>query len=280
MDIQELFENAKFKLDEVEYLNHYTNLESLHYILRNKSLKLSRIDKVNDLIEHSRMDVFEDRKGFVSCFTRRQKESFFFWKVYSHKQEKDIGIRISFPSEIASLNEFFFDPECTRPIPFTEISDIQHCSYNLEEDWGFRHFGFYNVVYIDDLAELKYEDTELKEFLKDCVTACRLSPEKHHLPCIVKTKEWDSEEEVRITVFLRPKGQETVPARTCFGNDIYPQPFFDNIYLKLTPSLLENCVFTISPFNSTSYNMVAESILRLASVSPSNIVRSLMAVRL
>lgn len=279
IDIQRVFENSKFIADEIEYLNHYTSLDSLRFILKNKSLKLTRIDKVNDLLEYSRMDAFDDKKGFVSCLTKRQRESFFFWKTYSHKQEGSIGVRISFPPEVAFSHEFFFDSECLRPIPIVKETDFDYCQYDKEADWGVRLFSPFNVNYISDLNDLKYEDEVLRDFLDGCVTACRLSPERHYLPGIVKTKEWDSEEEVRIVAFLRPKGRETVNAKTCFGIDDYPQPFFDTIYLRVPQCLLEECIFTISPISEEKYDDVVESITNMLSVPKVNIRRSVMSVR-
>ena len=225
------------------------------------------------------MDAFDDKKGFVSCFTKRQRESFFFWKTYSHRQEGCIGVRISFPPEVAFLNEFFFDSECVRPINFVRETDFDYYQYDKETDWGVRLFSPFNVNYINDLDNLKYEDEVLKDLFDGCVTACRLSTVKHHLPCIVKTKEWDSEEEVRIVAFLRPKGRETVLAKTCFGIDRYPQPFFDSIYLRIPLCLFEKCIFTISPISLEKYDDVVESITSAVSVPRDNIRRSVMSVR-
>lgn len=279
IDVQSIFENSKFIADEVEFINHYTSLDTLQYILRNKSLRLNRIDQVNDLLEHSRMDSFDDKKGFVSCFTKRQRESFFFWKTYSHRQEGGIGVRISFPPEVAFLNEFFFDSECMRPIPIVKETDFNYGQYAEYEDWGVRYSSPHNVVYLDNLGDLKYEDDIIKHFLNGCVTACKLSPERHHLPGIVKTKEWDSEEEVRLLAFLRPKGSETVLAKTCFGEDKYPQPGFDSIFIRLPSNLLERVIITVSPVSLASYDYVFETIMQYDSILPTNVVRSIMAIR-
>lgn len=279
VDIQRIFENSKFITDEIEYLHHYTNLSSLEMILKNKSLMFNRIDKVNDLVEHSRIDVFDDKKGFVSCFTKRQYESYFFWKAYSNKQEGSIGVRISFPSEVAFLKELFFDSECMRPIRIAKETDFDYCQYDKETDWGVQFFSPFKVYYINDINDLKYEDETLKAFLDGCVTACRLSPVKHHLPYIVKTKEWDMEEEVRMVAIFRPKGRVNVLAKTSFGIDDYPQPFFDSIYLRMPQSLLEKCIFTISPLSIEKYDDVVELITSTLSVPQENIRRSVMSVR-
>lgn len=279
IDIGTIFENSKFKADEVSYLNHYTSLCSLETILKNKSFMFNRIDKVNDLIEHSRIDIFDDRKVFVSCFTKRQNESYFFWKSYSHKQEGRIGIRISFPPEVAALNEFFFDSECTRTIPFVDRTEFNYDSYSEEQDWGIRLFGTFNVHYLTNLNDLTYEDSNLKEFLEGCVTTCRLPSRKHHLPGIVKTVEWDSEEEVRTVVFMRPKGPETILARPSDGDvDKNPQPSFDSLFLSLPTYLLEKCIFTVSPLNTDNYNHVVETINGLVHVPAENIRRSVLSI--
>ena len=48
---KELTESAKLH----EYVYHYTNFNALKKILKNNSLRLSSLDKVNDSLENSRI---------------------------------------------------------------------------------------------------------------------------------------------------------------------------------------------------------------------------------
>jgi hypothetical protein len=247
MNFFELFENAQLRALDYEYVNHYTTLDTLEIILKNQSLMLNRIDRVNDAIEYKRIDDFQNRKGFISCFTGRQRESYFFWKVYSHKCRDQIGVRISFPADILRLNDFFFDPLCTIPLPIIKRTNIKINRNDRVSDWGLLNNYAVKVVYADNLKDYTYVDDFLKNTFGDCVNFRGQTFEKNALPCLVKSSEWDTEEEIRILALVRPKGMETILGKTCFVKNTYPQPFFENIFLKIPQSILKKCIFTVSP---------------------------------
>mgnify|MGYP006869415892 CR=1 FL=1 len=225
MNLKAVFKTSKFNSNNVHYLNHYTTMSAVRCILANRSLRLSRIDKVNDLLESTRVDRFEKLKGFVGCFTKRQEESYFFWKVYSMQKSDDVGIRITFPADVVNLNSFFFDPQCTSSIPIVTRTNFDHKSYNHDVDWGILANNAYKILYVDNLRKFRYEDSSLKKFLFNCVMSDR-NFTRNALPYIVKTDAWNQEEEVRLLAQVRPIGQETILGRTLDMPNFYPQPPF------------------------------------------------------
>lgn len=80
-----------------EYLFHYTSIENLCLILKNKSLRFSRLDKVNDPEEALTKD-FPPAKVFVYLsswtFEEDNDESLPLWKWYSSDMK---GVRIRLP---------------------------------------------------------------------------------------------------------------------------------------------------------------------------------------
>lgn len=80
-----------------DYLFHYTSIEKLCLILKNKSLRFSRLDKVNDPEEALTRD-FPPAKFFtyVSSWTFEEEnvESLPLWKMYSSNMK---GVRIRLP---------------------------------------------------------------------------------------------------------------------------------------------------------------------------------------
>lgn len=71
---------------------HYTSLIALENIVRNKTFRLNRIDKVNDLREGSYLGSKDDcARCFIGCFSYQERESIRQWNMYT---EEDIGVRI------------------------------------------------------------------------------------------------------------------------------------------------------------------------------------------
>lgn len=78
--------------DHPKYLFHYTSVENLCLILKNRSIKFNRLDKVNDPDE-GLTKFFPDSKSFtyVSCWTSEERESLPLWNMYSADMK---GVRI------------------------------------------------------------------------------------------------------------------------------------------------------------------------------------------
>ncbi len=80
-------------------LYHYTNIETLALILKNKTIRFNRLDQVNDL-EEGRSECSGVKIGqyiFVSCWTEDQEESIPLWRLYT---EKGVGVRIGIDKEM------------------------------------------------------------------------------------------------------------------------------------------------------------------------------------
>jgi len=84
--------------DLPKYLYHYTSIENLSLILRNKTLRFIRLDKVNDPDEAITKH-FPNAKYFlyVSCWTSEKEETLPMWKMYSNDMK---GVRIRLPINI------------------------------------------------------------------------------------------------------------------------------------------------------------------------------------
>ncbi len=79
------------------HLFHYTSIANLCLILRNKTIRFQRLDKVNDP-EEAKTESFRDAKYFtyVSCWTAEKDdaESISLWNMYSSDMK---GVRIRLP---------------------------------------------------------------------------------------------------------------------------------------------------------------------------------------
>jgi hypothetical protein len=80
-----------------ETLYHYTSIETLALILKNRNIKFSRLDYVNDPQEGVANDYGNfSQYIFVSCWTDLNEESIAFWNIYT-PNAKGIRIGLDFP---------------------------------------------------------------------------------------------------------------------------------------------------------------------------------------
>jgi hypothetical protein len=79
-----------------EVLYHYTSIETLALILANKTLRLSRLDGVNDPEEASASDLPNAQTlVFASCWTAQARESLAMWRMYTPDMQ---GVRLALPN--------------------------------------------------------------------------------------------------------------------------------------------------------------------------------------
>ena len=89
------------------YLYHYTSIETLIYILKNRTIRFNSLSQVDDLNEGKSEDF--DSIGnyvFISCWTELREESIPFWNMYTDKMK---GVRIKLPSDLFNNYEIDFN---------------------------------------------------------------------------------------------------------------------------------------------------------------------------
>lgn len=78
-----------------DLIHHYTNINTLALILKNKTIRFNRLDKLDDISEEESFNVLKISKYFfVSCWTYDHEESIPQWNMYT---EKMAGVRITLP---------------------------------------------------------------------------------------------------------------------------------------------------------------------------------------
>lgn len=78
---------------------HYTNIETLALILKNKTIRFNRLDRVDDL-EEGKSECSGIKVGqyiFVSCWTEDPEESIPLWRMYT---DKGVGVRIGLEKDM------------------------------------------------------------------------------------------------------------------------------------------------------------------------------------
>lgn len=112
------------KEEKVEYLYHYTSVETLLLILKNKTIAFNSLQNVDDLEECESQDIQQIGKVcYVSCWTNESTESIPMWSMYTPDMQ---GVRIKlkvFPFEKYNFKkgEYHFLEDCETYINYEKI---------------------------------------------------------------------------------------------------------------------------------------------------------------
>lgn len=196
------------------YLYHYTNLCALKCILSNKSLRLSRLDIVNDSEENKRITSLWNSKLFVLCFTYDLNNQEYFFQKYGK-------IRLAFDKDAVDFDNIYFNPELTHKFVFGKETNLNYHSYSSASDW---------CVYDKTLADVFYTDNMDDHIAEDGFESnAGLIKFKKGLDNKNECRNWEQERETRLRVALRPIGPENV---LCGSRIVQPTPDFKYVYIK------------------------------------------------
>ena len=79
-------------MDSCEYLYHYTNIETLALILKNRTIRFNSLDKMDDLQEQQTADIKNiGQFCYISSWTEDDTESIPMWNMYA---SLNLGVRI------------------------------------------------------------------------------------------------------------------------------------------------------------------------------------------
>lgn len=133
-------------------LYHYTSVNTLYYILKNKTIRFNRLDKVDDIDEgellYGECNIKLGQYAFVSCWTKEEQENICLWDMYNSMK----GVRITLDSDMFQLNNI-------KGIdPVYNVLGEDDYLVKREEMVGSDYFvlplygkdQFYNVQYEDD----------------------------------------------------------------------------------------------------------------------------------
>lgn len=69
----------------MDYIHHYTNINTLALILKNKKIRFNRLDRVDDMSEAKALRGYNlSQYLFVSCWTDSEEESIPQWHMYTN----------------------------------------------------------------------------------------------------------------------------------------------------------------------------------------------------
>lgn len=168
---------------------HYTAFESLIMILKNRSLRLSRYDLMNDYAEKELSKCIEGDLRYIISFAHT-KESVAMWALYG--KSSSLRLRLEFPIEVllnSIDNNFFFDSEKKKKIPIFGTAPVS-------ADYTKKGFTYSKVVYYDK----KKHSFRIEEHPQKTITVTNEMIQA--LAGTIKYDSWEYEKESRIAVVL------------------------------------------------------------------------------
>lgn len=254
----------------VEYLYHYTSIEKLALILKNRTIRLNPLDKMDDLQEQKTADVENIGKFvFISSWTDDTTESIPMWKMYTDPSagvriklrknpflwhgtrgtelEKAIGIpAIDEKSRNANVNTFL------------DLSKMIAGGYFSAQGWGGEILN--KVSYTDDISKLEPRIVNIADG--------KISMNIQALGRY-KNTHWEFQKEWRyimtfISLNLRA-GMDVVEqlvaqsmAKMIQGNEAPPFRFFD---LDIDPRYFAEMEITCSPQMTAGNRILLETLV-------------------
>lgn len=245
-------------------LYHYTNIETLALILKNKTIRFNRLDQVDDL-EEGHIECSGMQPGlysFVSCWTDDPEESIPLWRMYT---DKGVGVRIGLDKEMFRQYQYHnrdvvdgtaiqTDGVLSKPIsPNKIITPDMWILPNFNDGVFFR-----KVIYVDDVSKamedaVKRENNIIKQF-----SISQFS--------LYKNKRWEFQNESRfaLTIFPKPSNLSTGSPSyskwlTSAINRCEPAPinYFD---LDLDLEALKKMDITLCPRMNEGHKTIVESL--------------------
>ena len=167
-------------------LFHYTSIEALALILKNKTIRFNRLDCVDDLEESmygsGPNDIKLGQYQFVSCWTKDCEENIALWKMYTSNK----GVRIC------------LDSDMFKTYPILKSKAISY----FEEPMAFgEDYMLTPVMNIAQLYDVQYVP-DAKEVIKS------LMDEKGNINTkdvgLYKNRQWQFQKESRFKVVMLP----------------------------------------------------------------------------
>lgn len=246
-------------------IHHYTSIDSLALILKNKTIRFNRLDNVDDMDEArtESSGIKFSKYTFVSCWTNGEEESIPLWKIYTGKDMKGVKISLDhdmfkkylikkgrYPGiEVLDEGDFF------SRIPFEKlIGDKYLVNPTINND----DFFFRPIKYIDNVHE---EYNKIAKVSNTGLGGINVSTRDMGL---YKHKHWAFQKEYRFTITIFPTGSnDPIMASIIMGTAIssnldVPFMYYD---LNLSDSSLDSLTITLSPTCTEAERAIVESLV-------------------
>ena len=255
---------------------HYTNIDVLALILKNRTLRFTRLDQMDDPEECNFVSngVNLGQYTFVSCWTEVKEESIPMWKMYTKDKW---GIRISLEkeglfrtytdheyisqnnvvTEVGKEVRFLLDPKL-------RFNQTEYLPPFLTDDYDKCHF-YRKIQYVDDITTYADNCVQIPDDENsDAITLItdKVGSYKH--------KRWAFQEESRFVMFFMPgnsfpyhhDSEKFISAQRQIIRDVKRNKELKFSYydMNLSDGAFEHLVITMSPFCDDAQWAIVEAL--------------------
>ena len=260
-------------------LYHYTSIDNLALILKNRTIRFSRLDCVDDVEESSVYDgviVPMGKYTFVSCWTDNEEESIPLWNLYTPKMK---GVRIKMCSSDMFL-KYKYKPGIYNTTSGTVTINNEELEtyFPLEEQFnhiytilnqGLESDDFIRKVeYLADYKELSQSAINLTgEASKPFLDINTREVGKY------KNKRWSFQEEVRFALTIVPTIKNPITDQLEIIQSVQlgietPIKFYD---LKMDDTAFSKMEITLGPHCTSSDQIILDSLIK--TLNPTAIIK-------
>lgn len=259
----------------MEYLYHYTSIETLALILANKTLCFNNLLYVDDSEEAETSDMEKFGKfAYVSCWTRDEQESIPLWNLYTPDMH---GVRIKLPKfpfkkYKYKKGEYFFDKDVDTYINFEKIYNEDKVSIILTQP------ELIEIEYTDDIEKLypKVRTVSSEEDLRKYLNEGKIENDKFKVKYSFtelgryKRKEWSFQKEWRYIYPVSPMGlKEANPSTLEKQREIIRriedkeyEPAYSRMFFDLDDKALENIEVLCGPKMNDAEKIIVKTLLK------------------
>lgn len=256
-------------MNSIEYLYHYTNIETLALILKNRTIRFNSLDKMDDLQEQETADLKNiGQFCYISSWTDDETESIPMWNMYA---SLNLGVRIKlrknpfkvYDNIVSDLSKILNLPvkgdSGGKPfqsiIPLSEMLSkgfftIQAMSKEL----------LYKVEYTNDITKL-YPSLLKKDGKQFSIALGELGK--------YKNLHWQFQNEWRYILNILPlnlnqpvekalNNFQIIANKMRLGLEKQPFPFYD---MTISDDAFSDMQITLSPRISTGSHIIVQSLI-------------------
>lgn len=125
-------------MDVPKYLYHYTSINALGFILKNRTIKFNNLCAMDDIEEGTTFEIGYGKYAFVSSWTDLKDETIEMWKMYSDDMR---GVRIRLRSN-----------------PFQSVDAVNMLTWNEEKALKYGYMPAQNGVVLEKVKYLPMEE--------------------------------------------------------------------------------------------------------------------------
>lgn len=243
----------------------YTNIEALAYILKNRTIRFNRLDKVDDIEEGNAesLGVKFCKYVFVSCWTEVEDENIPLWKMYGGDRG---GVRIGIEQKMfkeyhISDRELGVASSQGYLLSKIPLHDLTNSNYYILPITDYNNDLFYrHVKYVEDIYSHTKDAIQINNRRGPIGNLCmEMKPFGYY-----KHKRWDFQNESRFVLYALPINPmlelnnpniSSIVAHGCLGNKPLP---FDDYYMHLNETAYNNMEITLSPSATDAQRIIVE----------------------